>query len=868
MTMDVATIKQAAAGRWPEILTTLGGIPAEVLDGQHHPCPKCGGTDRFRAFDDFQETGGVYCNQCDAENNGDGISTLQWVNGIDFKSAVKLVAGHLGIQNGNGHAPAMKPKGVKKNKLAESATKIKATNAELWETLLREYAKAKPPITPKGVRQCGGTVATWGQCRCIRLNGRAPIDTTEPTAVILVRIEGQPFPAIGRLAERKTHTIGGSVNSWLCSGNVEELQQATTIIDVEGVTDMLAVASNLPPGCVAVTSTAGAKARGKLPREWATGKRVIVAGDADEPGQDGRARSAAAYHNAGAKEILLAQLPYPIEKDHGRDIRDYLNEGHTIEDLPTEPVAAEQMEAWNAEKKSNKSSAGKNDEEDPGRIKTLADAICILDHFAQDAGGRLYYYKNGVYRPHGEKHVKAMVKTLLTAWGDTKAWSTRLASEVVEFIRTDAPELPDRPRTDMVNVENGMVRVEDGLLLRHDPKYLSAVQLPVRHNPAATCPSIEAFVRATFPPDADALAWEIPGVLMVPATWLQKAILLLGEGCNGKSVWLSLVVRFIGKHNVATMPLHKLEIDKFAVSRLVAKLANVCADLPSEHLAGTSVFKALTGGDSLTGEYKFRDSFDLEPYARLVFSANHPPRSSDSSAAFFRRWLVIPFDHTFAPDEQIPRDILDGRLQAPEELSGLLNKALDGLRRVQRQRRFSEPESTQAAWRDFHATTDPLAVWLDRYTIDDPDCIVTKQALRVAYNAAVERDGRPAMTAKAFGQAIYKLRPNIEEAQRTVGGKTQWCYLGIGLADNGHSRNSLDSRDSLLYSSRTREDKNGEHKGSSGVEGIESNPVNPVNPVDCPHTNVVETLTHDGYINRACRDCGTPLQCRKQEQPV
>ena len=49
--MNVLTIKVAAAGRWPEILAALGGIPAEVLDGQHHPCPKCGGKDRFRMID-------------------------------------------------------------------------------------------------------------------------------------------------------------------------------------------------------------------------------------------------------------------------------------------------------------------------------------------------------------------------------------------------------------------------------------------------------------------------------------------------------------------------------------------------------------------------------------------------------------------------------------------------------------------------------------------------------------------------------------------------------------------------------------------------------------------------------------------------
>jgi hypothetical protein len=53
--------------------------------------------------------------------------------------------------------------------------------------------------------------------------------------------------------------------------------------------------------------------------------------------------------------------------------------------------------------------------------------------------------------------------------------------------------------------------------------------------------------------------------------------------------------------------------------------------------ANGAKFKALWAGDTLVAEYKFKDSFEFTPYARLVFSANHPPRSADSSHAFFRR---------------------------------------------------------------------------------------------------------------------------------------------------------------------------------------------------------------------------------------
>ncbi len=151
---------------------------------------------------------------------------------------------------------------------------------------------------------------------------------------MLCRIDGEPFPAGHGLEEHKTHTVKGSVNSWLASGDVTT---ATTILDVEGVTDLLAAADKMPPGWIAATNTAGAKARGKLPRQWAKGKRVIVAGDADEPGAEGQRRAALAYHTAGAI-VSLAQLPYAVQETHGKDLRDFFGDCYEIEQLATIPM--------------------------------------------------------------------------------------------------------------------------------------------------------------------------------------------------------------------------------------------------------------------------------------------------------------------------------------------------------------------------------------------------------------------------------------------------------------------------------------------------------------------------------------------------
>jgi putative DNA primase/helicase len=431
-------------------------------------------------------------------------------------------------------------------------------------------------------------------------------------------------------------------------------------------------------------------------------------------------------------------------------------------------------------------------------VEKIAMAVCTTEHFAQDVGGKLYRYVDGVYQPRADKTIKKITKRCCQRFAQQSSWSPRLAEHVAEFIRVDAPELWERPPIEVVNVANGLLNLRTRELLPHSPEHRSPIQLPVSYDPSATCPVIDKFVAEVFPSDAIDLAYEIHGWLMVPYTSIQKAILLLGEGGNGKSTFLTMLTAFLGRHNTSAVSLHRLESQRFSVARLVGRLANICADLPSEHLSGTSIFKAITGGDTVDAERKFCEGFEFEPYSRLVFSANSPPRSQDSSDGFFDRWCVVPFDRRIrGTGQEIPKAELDARLSAPSELSGLLNRAVEGWHRIQVQGRLTESESVRAAWQQFHAATDPLSVWLDQFTIDDPQATVPKAVLRAAYGAACERAGRTAPTDKAFSVALLRHRPRVAPAQRVVNGRKQWCYLGVGLSGGPESASqvSQDSQD-------------------------------------------------------------------------
>ncbi len=90
----------AAAGQWLQILDAAG-LPDSLLDGRGHPCPMCGGRDRFAAWLDVADRGAVHCRHCFTKGTdpkpGDGLATLRWCLGLSTANACRWLADWLGI---------------------------------------------------------------------------------------------------------------------------------------------------------------------------------------------------------------------------------------------------------------------------------------------------------------------------------------------------------------------------------------------------------------------------------------------------------------------------------------------------------------------------------------------------------------------------------------------------------------------------------------------------------------------------------------------------------------------------------------------------------------------------------------------------
>lgn len=359
--------------------------------------------------------------------------------------------------------------------------------------------------------------------------------------------------------------------------------------------------------------------------------------------------------------------------------------------------------------------------------KRLADELMKDNHFFF-SGELLYIYRDGVFVPDAELFVKQQCRKKL---GD-EARVNRL-NEVIAHISDMTYIEPEKlnTHTNLINLQNGMYNWIEGKLLPHNPEYLSIIRIPVEYNPSATCPTVDYFLESTLPADCAPIAEELFGYALIPYVRFEKAFMFTGGGRNGKSTFLTLLESFVGVENVSKIPLQELDENRFKRAELFGKLINLFADLDARALKSSTYFKTITSGDAIDAERKHKNPFSFRPFSRLAYSANQLPYSDDKSYAYYRRWIIIPFPNRF--EGKNDDKSLGYKLTQPNELSGLLNRALAGLNRLFENQDFTDSGTVKDAVENYQKQNDPVTA----FVIDDcefvPETEVKRTGLYIAY---------------------------------------------------------------------------------------------------------------------------------------
>ncbi|MGE5415882.1 MAG: phage/plasmid primase, P4 family [Acidobacteriota bacterium] len=403
----------------------------------------------------------------------------------------------------------------------------------------------------------------------------------------------------------------------------------------------------------------------------------------------------------------------------------------------------------------------------------LAEDI-MKEYLIKYAAGEFWIYKGGVYRPGADQTLERIAQAKLGS-----ATRTSRIKETLDYIKRETYSDLPKAQCGYVNVQNGRLNWRTGELFPHDYSLFEIVQLPVIYDPAASCPVFDYYIETTLDKDVIPLVDEILGYCLIPDTKYEKAVMFTGGGRNGKSIYLFVVQELLGKENTANVALQELEENRFRAAELFGKLVNIFADLDQRALKGSSFFKMLVSGDSLTAERKFRDPFSFSNYARLIFSANKLPSTSDTTFAFYERWLIIPFDKTFDVNNPATDPDLRVKLSTPEELSGILNRALAGLQRLYFAGRFTEPASVRAALNEYRRQNDSVMAFCEDCVDPAQGRSIAKEDFYNSYKIWCEKQGLRPVSQKKLKPSLVQVFPHVMDGREGNYGPRVWFDIAL-----------------------------------------------------------------------------------------
>jgi len=288
-----------------------------------------------------------------------------------------------------------------------------------------------------------------------------------------------------------------------------------------------------------------------------------------------------------------------------------------------------------------------------------------------------------------------------------------------QFLSTAYLPTPENNKdTVLINLLNGTFEINpQGTKLRpFDSSDFITYQLPFEYEPQATAPIFEAYLNKVLPDkERQRVLAEYLGYVFIKhggnSLKEEKALILYGTGANGKSVFYEVVNALLGAESISNYSLQSLTNDNgYFRAKIANKLVNYASEINGK--LETSIFKQLVSGEPVEARLPYGQPFILKQYAKLIFNCNELPKDVEHTNAYFRRFLIIPFDVTIPEDEQ------DKNLHTKiieSELSGVFNWVLEGLNRLLEQKRFSDCKAAQKTVEQYKIESDSVQMFLSEH---------------------------------------------------------------------------------------------------------------------------------------------------------
>ncbi len=273
------------------------------------------------------------------------------------------------------------------------------------------------------------------------------------------------------------------------------------------------------------------------------------------------------------------------------------------------------------------------------------------------------------------------------------------------------------PNKVSINLLNGTFDIDNKTKLRpFNQKDFFTYQLPFNYQADAKAPIFQEYLNTVLPDKSlQNILSEYLGSIFIKngnnKLKLEKVLILYGSGANGKSVFFDVVNALLGKENTSNYSLQDLTNETgYHRAEISNKLLNYASEISGK--LENAIFKQLASGEPITARSPYGKPYILKQYAKLIFNSNILPREVEQTNAFFRRFLIVPFKVTI-PEEKQDKNLHNKIIE--NELSGVFNWVLDGLKRLLKNKNFTYSESAEKAIEEYKKQSDSVKMFLEEY---------------------------------------------------------------------------------------------------------------------------------------------------------
>lgn len=374
-----------------------------------------------------------------------------------------------------------------------------------------------------------------------------------------------------------------------------------------------------------------------------------------------------------------------------------------------------------------------------------------------DKSQEVWIFNEGIYVPHGKCYIETFTRKVLI-----ENYTSQFANQVIDRIRVDnfidKEKFFENKFPNERVVENGILHVYTKTLTPFTPKKIFFEKLDFPYDPKAKCLKIETFFDETLG-EQKKLIHEFGGDCLQGTYKYKKIVVQEGKKDSSKTTTQNALTRFFGNENVSSVPLNRLVNDNFSLGELHNQSLNTCGEITDTFVGNIDLLKLLTGEDFINYKRKFLSDLKFKNHAKLIFACNVLPIIT-ADLAMWNRMIIFRYNTEFISEEEYDglkeeerenkkirdKDILD-KICTKEEFSGLLNKFLEGLGRINK-RGYSTNKTAEENKLYWIRKSDSLRAFCLDNIKEDVEGQINKKDFDKSYNKYCSKNKLKRLTKK------------------------------------------------------------------------------------------------------------------------